>query len=153
LKDGFDAVSSDGYFKAIDDVTIIDATENPARSCDVFPSHSTTYKGVLIEYSYFELDVGDYSIRYYTQNYDDDYLRKDVSIKKFENSENSWNNNYAYWAETITYDYVHNTNLRGSDIDFTEHLYTIIDKTYELVVADKRPEGGYDSMPVHPSGS
>ena len=148
---GFEAVSGDGYFKAINEETIIDATEGAARSCDILPSHSTTYKGVLIEYSYFEIDVGNYIIRYYTQDHDGDYKRKDISIK---HSGNDWDNNYAYWVETTTYDYTYDAD--GGE-NFTDdpplkHTYDNIVQTYKLVVENTRPVGGYDLRPEHPIG-
>lgn len=151
IKEGFPTENSK-YFKALDEVMIFDATIDQVIVCSTLPAHGTKYNGVLIEYNYFEMNVGDYSIRFHTQDHDE-YKRKDVSIKY---SGNNWNNNYAYWEHRVMYNYVHEESSRNIsrviEYDFeNEHKYEITDETYELVVKNIDP-GDYDTRLDGPTG-
>jgi hypothetical protein len=80
-------IPTDGFFKPINGFTTVTASTSQAYTPDTLPEYGATYYGVLVDIVYYEYEMEDFSLRWYTQDHDD-YLAKDVLIKR--PSSESW---------------------------------------------------------------
>ncbi|WP_422479521.1 hypothetical protein [Pleomorphochaeta sp. DL1XJH-081] len=75
-----ETIPTEGFFKPIDSFTTVTASTSDAYTPASNPAYGETYYGVLVDIVYYEYEMEDFSLRWYTQDHGD-YLAKDVLIK------------------------------------------------------------------------
>jgi len=129
------------YYKAIDqdndEPLVLDAASGTPYSPDTDIPYGTTFKGLLIEYVFLEIEMDDYKLRYYTQD-SGEFKAGDVLIDLYADSD-GWR--YLYNKRVFTFDY----NYR--DHQFPNNTYERIENIrcdIGLFLTDeRRPAGMY----------
>lgn len=99
-----------GFFKPMNQYTEVDASAGTPQRIDVSPEYGMTYYGVLVDVVFYEYEMGDFSLRWYGQDYDS-YKARDVLIKK--PGETTWKYPYFHRASdgTLTFEILDSRQL------------------------------------------
>ncbi len=101
------------FYKALtrttDDPYIFDASSSEPFTPTVVPGYNRTFHGVLMETVYFEMEMADFSIRWYTQD-SGNYKAQDVLI----NDGNGWK--FAFIRRTIEFDF-RNSRIEDNKVE------------------------------------
>jgi hypothetical protein len=132
------------YYKAIDrspdNPLVLDSVSGDPYIPDLDLPYGVTYKGIIIEYAFLQVEMDDYRLRYYTQDSNQDnkgYKAGDVLIDLKSDSQ-GWK--YLYNKRVLTFDF--DMKNHQNPINNYERIINI-GADLRLYLADERRPAGF----------